>query len=118
MKKYAFIFFLIGLAFGMLVGRVIGQRPAMKTEVVAATAEKEKALGKLYPEGIRFRVLQDMRVISLLNSNDIAMSKRLLIQDLDINVSSLSMLSHEMMLEESHKKTLQEGELFLETLKK
>jgi hypothetical protein len=118
MKKYAFTFFLIGLFFGIFVGNLIRHWPTTKTEVFAASDEKEKVLGKLYPEGIRFRVLQDMRILTLLNSNDFTMSKRLLVQDLDINISSLSMLSNEVKLEESVKKTLQEGELFLEAAKK
>ena len=82
--------------------------------MVTKTDEKEKALGKLYPAGVGLRVLKDIRIITLLNSNDIAMSKRLLLQDLDINVSSLSMLDHEVSLEDFDRKACQEGVLFLE----
>jgi hypothetical protein len=114
MKKCAFAFLLIGLLLGVTIGSVVRQKPKVNERENKTDQEvKNIALGKLFPSGVGLRVLKDMRILMILNSNDVVTTKSLLLQDLDLNVSSLSGLSREVELSEFDKKVLQEGERFL-----
>jgi hypothetical protein len=101
--KNGYYFLLAGMLFGAIAGHFI------KSDSV----KNENALGKLYPREVGLRASQDMRIIVLLNSNDVVMAKKILLQDVDVSVTSLSMLNREVGLAQFDKKVLQDASQFL-----
>jgi hypothetical protein len=110
------ILIILALAVGFVAGWSVRgiKNPAQPSLQDSANT---KELAKLYPSGLALRALKDMRVIISLNSNDVATARSLLVQDLDIHVSSLSVLSHEVELSEFDKKALQDAQTFLHEVK-
>jgi hypothetical protein len=103
----------------LLVGFLIGwAADSGRTPAAAQKVPNSSELAKLYPSQLALTALKDMRVITLLDSNNVAMARRLLVQDLDSQLSSLDALSRELQLTESDKRTLKDGQAFLEKNKR
>ena len=115
MKTTALLF--LALVVGLAVGwSVRGARHTAQPDTQETANTKE--LARLYPSGLALRALKDMRVLVLLSSNDVAMARTLLIQDLDIHTSSLSGLSREVELSDFDRKALKDAESFLAEVKR
>jgi hypothetical protein len=98
----------------LFIGLVIGwmahglQKPPAKTEDFM----------KLYPDHIASSALNDMRVATLLSSNDVVMARLLLVRDLDFQAMSLSDLSRKFVLTESNRQALKDAQVYLQAVKK
>lgn len=104
--KYA-VLIVVAVIFGFVAGWSIrGLR-------VAQEAANTKELARLLPTQHAHSALKDMRVITLLNSNDVVMARRLLIQDLQSHASLLEGLGREIELRELDKQALKDSEAFL-----
>ena len=108
MKKLSSI--IITLLLGVLIGWSVTRERAQQNE----TSEE---LAKLYPTEVALRAMKDMRVLTLLNSNDVVMAKKLLIQDLDMQMSVLSHLRRESRLSEFDIQALKDAGGFLKESK-
>jgi hypothetical protein len=106
------IVIIVALILGLIVGwlaRGVRQSPKPQTQTAADTAE----MAKLYPAVLALAALKDMRVLVSLSSNDVAMAKRLLLQDLKGHASSLSGLGQEYSLSDFDRKAGKDAEDFL-----
>ena len=103
----------------LLLGFLIGwAADSGRTPVAAQKIATTNELARLYPSQRALTALKDMRVISLLDGNNVAMARRLLIQDLDSQLSSLGALSRELQLTEFDTRALKDGQAFLEKSKR
>jgi hypothetical protein len=99
----------------LLLGFLIGWAADGERTPAAAQKNADKnELARLYPSQLALTAFKDMRVIALLDSNNVAMARRLLVQDLDSQLSSLDALSRQLQLTHFDKRTLRDGRAFLE----
>jgi len=109
MKNFViFVALVLGLVVGWLA-RGVRQSPQPQMQTAADTAE----MARLYPATLALAALKDMRVLVSLSSNDVTMSKSLLLLDLKGHASSLSLLSHEYSLSNFDRKATKDAEDFL-----
>jgi hypothetical protein len=110
-------FVLVALLIGFALGwSVRSAHPTAQHDTQETANTKE--LAKLYPSGLALRALKDMRVLVSLSSNDVTTARSLLIQDLDINTSSLATLSHDVALSDFDHKALTDAQSFLAETKR
>jgi hypothetical protein len=78
----------------------------------------EVELGKLYKTELALRIWKDIRILTLLDSNDLANAKAILHQDLQSNVSSLRTLGQQFQLDERQGTALKDAEKFIQKSKR
>jgi len=78
-------------------------------------AADERTLAKLYPASVGLRISHDLRVLTAIQSNEIARATSLLNQDIDNNVSSLLGLEKLSRLDEHSRNALAAGQNALKT---
>jgi hypothetical protein len=107
------------IAIVLLLGFLIGwAADGERTPTAAQKNAETKELARLYPSQLALTAFKDMRVIALLDSNNVAMARRLLVEDLDTQLSSLDALSRELQLTDFDKRALSDGRAFLEKNKR
>lgn len=107
---------IVALVVGLFVGwlaRGVGHSPQPQTQRAADTAE----MAKLYPAVLALAASKDMRVLVSLSSKNVAMAKRLLLQDLKGHASSLSALGQEYPSGDFDRKAGKDAEDFLREFK-
>ena len=70
-----------------------------------------------YPGFIAIRTGNEMRMLTLLKSNDVPMVKVMLVEDLDSDVSTLSKVSRQMELSKLERQEMDGGRRFLQEIK-
>lgn len=119
MKARTITVFLIAIiASAICAGFISANRTANAADKTFENSAKEIELGKLYRAEVALRILKNIRVLSLLNSNDVVNAKAILYQDLESNASSLSALRHEFKLSEQETQALKAAEQFVQSNKK
>src|SRR5881396_3512090 len=78
----------------------------------------EVELGKLYRTELALRIWKDIRILTLMDSNDLVNAKAILHQDLQSNVSSLRTLGQQFQLDERQGAALKDAEKFIQKPKR
>ncbi len=117
MKKASIILL---LAIGFCLGWAVDGRTEAKAEKSRAplTAADTAEIVKLYPTQHALSALHSMRVLALLNSNDVVRAKEILQLDVKSHISSLENLGRLLELSDSDQKALHDGKTFLGQHKK
>ncbi len=70
-----------------------------------------------YPGFVALRTGREMRMLTVLKSNDVPMVKVMLVEDLDYNISTLSKLSRQMELSKLERQEMDGAQRFLQEIK-
>jgi hypothetical protein len=111
-RKVVFLWTTCGLAFAAFLIHCLGQ-PGTVSAQAAFRSNKEIELGGMYTGVLAHRVSIDVRVLMLLESNNVAAARSLLFVDLEGRVAELSELKNELGLTEVDSNILSVGQQFI-----